>query len=46
VGLTSIANLKCLCDKLAVLLKQVATLESLGSKSMLASNKTGTLTQV
>ena len=43
-GLTIIA--KRLCDKHGVLLKQLATVETIGSMSMLASDKTGTLTQV
>lgn len=43
-GLTVIA--KRLCDKHFVLLKQLDTVETLGSMSMLASDKTGTLTQV
>ena len=42
-GLTIIA--KRLCDSHGVLLKQLATVETLGSMSLLASDKTGTLTQ-
>ena len=42
-GLTVIA--KRLCDKHFVLLKQLVTVETLGSMSLLASDKTGTLTQ-
>ena len=42
-GLTVIA--KRLCDKHFVLLKKLETVETLGSMSMLASDKTGTLTQ-
>lgn len=42
-GLTAVA--KRLCDKHAVMLKQLATVDTLGSMSLLASDKTGTLTQ-
>lgn len=43
VGLTIIA--KRLCSKYFVLVKRLGNIETLGSMSMLASDKTGTLTQ-
>ena len=43
MGLSIIANR--LCVKHSILLKRLSTIETLGSMSMLASDKTGTLTQ-